>query len=129
MEESLALLKNKETTIGGATSLLKKKGSHQNEAVGSGKGAAGNQAHLEADEKWNSLSKKEKQFCSEFNIKPTSYCTLKRQIQFEVAKNRKITNQFLETLQTRNRNVPMTTRNQIPAIYEFMVSANIISPF
>ena len=31
-------------------------------------------------------------------MKPTSYCTLKRQIQFEVAKNRKVSANFLETL-------------------------------
>ena len=37
-------------------------------------------SHLETDEKWNGLSKKEKQFCKELNMKPTSYCLLKKQI-------------------------------------------------
>ena len=37
-----------------------------------------NFSHLESDEKWNGLSKKEKMFCTELNMKPTSYCTLKR---------------------------------------------------
>ena len=40
----------------------------------------GNYSHLEVDEKWASLSKKEKSFCIELNMKPTSYCALKRQI-------------------------------------------------
>lgn len=62
-------------------------------------------------------------------MKPTSYCTLKRSIQLEIAKNRKVSSQFLEQLQTRNKNVPSAARSQIPAIFDFMVNANIISPF
>ena len=75
----------------------------------------GNFSHLEVDEKWSALSKKEKSFCVELNMKPTSYCTLKRQIQLEVAKNRKITQQFIKDLQKKqlNPSVPSTVRSHI----------------
>lgn len=84
MEDALDLVKNKEGAMGAFTN--RKKG----QAVANNQFAKGSHPHLEADEKWNSLSKKEKAFCAELNMKPTSYCTLKRQIQFEVAKNRKV---------------------------------------
>lgn len=89
----------------------------------------GSYQHLEVDPNWNKLSKKEKQFCIDLQMKPASYCTLKRSIQFEVAKNRKISNTFLENLQSKSKNVTAGARNQIPAIFEFMVNANIISPY
>ena len=97
-------MRNKETALGAMSQ--KKKG------MGSG-----SHQHLEVDPKWNGLNKKEKQFCIDLNMKPTSYCTLKRDIQFEVAKNRKVSNQFLTTLQVKNKNVPQAARAQIPAIY------------
>ena len=58
---------------------------------GVGDSLLGNYQHLEVDDKWSGLTKKEKAFCVELNMKPTSYYTLKHQIQLEVAKNRKIT--------------------------------------
>ena len=42
-------------------------------------------------------------------MKPTSYCTLKRQIQLEVAKNRKITQQFMKDLQKKQLNPAVST--------------------
>jgi len=72
LEESLSVVRNKESFVGA----VKKKGI----IAASGSALKGNYQHLEVDEKWNSLSKKEKQFCTELNLKPSSYCTLKRQI-------------------------------------------------
>ena len=66
-----------------------------------GDSLAGNYSHLEVDEKWKGLTVKEQSFCVELNMKPTSYCTLKRQIQLEVAKNRKITQRFMKELQKK----------------------------
>ena len=106
---------------GGASGNSKKKGGNHQQNSGSAN-------HLESDDKWKSLNKKEKQFCTEFNLKPTSYCHLKSQIHMEVAKNRKITEQFLASLQKKN-GIAQQIKNQIPAIYEFMVNANIANPF
>lgn len=48
------------------------------------------QSHLLNDAKWASLSNKEKTFVQEINMKPTTYCSIKRQIQLEQVKNNKI---------------------------------------
>lgn len=40
------------------------------------------------DSKWPSLSTREKSFVMEVNMKPTSYCNIKRQIQLEICKNK-----------------------------------------
>ena len=85
-EESLSFIKNKDDFMG--VKRLQQ----------TGDSLSGNYSHLEVDEKWSGLTKKEKTFCVELNMKPTSYCTLKRQIQLEVAKNRKITQQFMKEL-------------------------------
>lgn len=76
MEATTALVKDKERALGGARDHRKK--GHPKVSVDAS--LKGNFQHLEVDSKWTSLSKKEKQFCIELNIKPTSYCTLKRQI-------------------------------------------------
>ena len=85
-EESLHFMKNKEEYMG------IKRLPVVNDSL------TGNYSHLEVDEKWAALTKKEKTFCIELNMKPTSYVTLKKQIQLEVAKNRKITQQFIKDL-------------------------------
>ena len=74
MEESLAVIRGKEGVLGARQ---KKKGTAAS-MISSNQNLKGNYQHLEVDEKWNSLSKKEKQFCIELNMKPTSYCYLKR---------------------------------------------------
>lgn len=69
----MGVMKNKESVLGGS---LKKKG-----AIATPSSAIrGSYQHLEVDPQWNKLSKKEKQFCGELNMKPSSYCTLKRSI-------------------------------------------------
>lgn len=40
------------------------------------------------DPRWASLSKRERDFVLEINMRPTSYCNIKRQIQLEVVKNK-----------------------------------------
>lgn len=45
------------------------------------------QSPLVNDAKWSQLSNKEKNFVMEVNMKPTTYCTIKRQIQLELCKN------------------------------------------
>jgi len=72
MEDALGVIRNKEGVLAGSSS-KKNVGSSLNNSV-----LKGNYHHLEVDEKWGSLSKKEKQFVIELNMKPTSYCTLKR---------------------------------------------------
>ena len=67
-EESLHFMKNKEEYMG------IKRLPVVNDSL------TGNYSHLEVDEKWGALTKKEKTFCIELNMKPTSYVTLKKQI-------------------------------------------------
>ena len=125
-EDTLGYLKNRESVMGAISHKKKSGASHGHPSAA---GLKGNYQHLEVDEKWSSLSKKEKDFCIGLNLKPSSYCTFRRQIQLEVAKNRKITQSFLDNLQTKNKNVSQAARSQIPLVFEFMVHANIISPF
>ena len=73
MEDALGVMRNKEGVLG-ATSLNKKKG----QVNQSGQSLKSGIQHLELNDKWNSLSKKEKQFCIEHSMKPTSYCVLKK---------------------------------------------------
>ena len=72
MEDALLVIRNKEGVLAGSSSKKNVSSSLNNS------GLKGNYHHLEVDEKWGSLSKKEKQFVIELNMKPTSYCTLKR---------------------------------------------------
>ena len=109
----------------------RKRGSTQQQ-VNTGNGnqvLKGSYQQLEADPKWASLSKKERQFCVEMMMKPSNFNVIKVQIQKEIVARRKITTQFLESLQYKNKNISQQTRNQIPTLYEFLINSNIISYF
>ena len=48
---------------------------------GSGQKLGGSStAHLQCDDKWKALNSKEKEFCTSLNLKPSSYCNLKKMI-------------------------------------------------
>ena len=82
MEDALGIMRNKETALGAVPASGSASGGlgggRKRAQQGAGAGAATSSHHLEQDERWVSLNKKEKQFCVEHNMKPTSYCTLRR---------------------------------------------------
>lgn len=77
------------------------------------------------DEKWKALNKSEKDFCTELNLKPTSYCNLKKQLQIESIKNKLVTKAFVENM--AKGTTSQTVRHQVPLVYEFLIKANMIN--
>lgn len=75
-----------------------------------------------AEPKWEDLDKKEKQLCSEQNIKPEDYLTLKRKIIELQVKNKAIT---LAIVTEKGKEIKHF-RDKIPVIYDFWVKTNLI---
>ena len=74
MEDAVGFVRNREVTLNASTGGKRKSGQSPTTQTS----LKGSYQHLEVDEKWSALNKKEKQLCIELNIKPTSYWTLKR---------------------------------------------------
>lgn len=77
------------------------------------------------DSRWNSLSTREKAFVFEVNIKPTSYCNIKRQIQLEIVKNNKIRTALL--LDGIQKSLPTEDPLRVQLVFDFVVKVKLIS--
>lgn len=76
-----------------------------------------------ADPYWGELDNKEKSLCSDLNIKPEDYVNLKRRMFEERAKNKKITQELLQSTGKDFRSL----KDRIPNVYDFWVKTRTIS--
>ena len=76
------------------------------------------------DSKWASLPSREKSFVVDINMKPTSYCNIKRQIQLEICKNKQIRATLL--IDGIKKALPQEEPNRVQMVYDFVVRVKLI---
>jgi len=109
-EETHQFLRNKDDFLASGDH----SGNNVDAAANGGVGATANWSaktsqHLMTDEKWSALNLKEKQLCTNLNLKPSSYLKLKQFIMMESAKNRAVKQAFLADL-TKKSILPQANR-------------------
>lgn len=79
---------------------------------------------LTADSNWSKLGNREKVFVSEINMKPTSYCNIKRTIQMETLQNKQIRAALL--IDEIKKALPQEDPTRVQLVYDFCVKVKLI---
>lgn len=70
-----------------------------------------------ADPYWGELDYKEKSFCSDLGIQPEDYVNLKRKMFEERAKNKKLTQELIQSMGKDFRSM----KDKLPKVFDFWV--------